>query len=185
MKLKWKKFTFAISRVWGAGFCAVIYNGDSRSQSCSGIVQTLELMSCCWIRLPRKSAKNLFSKEPSGKENTFTAHQDIQPMLYLHTHRGETAQTLRGMHQQCWRPPRSYLYERSPFQGKSVHLAAIFATPLGSSYKTKSYLNERGNPEISKTATWSRNYITYLKSATKSEITCPMNVVSYAQIAFK
>ncbi len=118
MKLKRKKFTFPISRVWGAGFCAVIYNGDSRSQSCSGIVQTLGLMSCCWIRLPRKSAKNLFSKEPSGKGNTFTAHQDIQPTLYLHTHRGETAQTLKGMYQQCWRPPRSYSYEQSPFQGK-------------------------------------------------------------------
>jgi len=39
-----------------------------------------------------------------------------------------------------------------PFQGKSVHSVAIFATPPGSSNKTKSYLNEWGNPEISKTA---------------------------------
>ncbi len=46
---------------------------------------------------------------------------------------------------------------QSPFQGKSVHSAAIFATPPGSSNKTKSNLNEWGNPEISKTARWTRD----------------------------
>ncbi len=50
-----------------------------------------------------------------------------------------------------------YLNVGSLFQEKSVHSAAIFATPLGSSYKTKSYLNEWGNTEISKTAPWTHN----------------------------
>ncbi len=47
-------------------------------------------------------------------------------------------------------------FSQSPFQGKSVHSAAIFEMPLGSSDKTKSYLNEWGNPEISKTSHWTR-----------------------------
>ncbi len=46
---------------------------------------------------------------------------------------------------------------QSPFQGKSVHSAAIFATHPGSSDKAKSYLNEWENPEISKTAHWTRD----------------------------
>ncbi len=44
------------------------------------------------------------------------------------------------------------ILKQSPFPGKSLHSAAIFATPTGSSYKTKSNLNEWGNPEISRTA---------------------------------
>ncbi len=38
----------------------------------------------------------------------------------------------------------------SPFQGKSFNSAAIFAALPGSSNKTKSNLNELGNPEIPK-----------------------------------
>ncbi len=52
-------------------------------------------------------------------------------------------------------------------------------------FKTKSYLNEWGNPEISKTACLTHNFITYFKSATKSEMNYPINVVPYAQIALK
>ncbi len=65
------------------------------------------------------------------------------------------------------------LYQ-SPFQEKSVHSAAIFATPPGSSDKTKSYLNEWGNPEISKTARWTRDIKLHIStSAIKSKMNCP------------
>ncbi len=42
--------------------------------------------------------------------------------------------------------------KQSPYQGTSVHSADIFAMPPVSSNKTKSYLKEWGDPEISKTA---------------------------------
>ncbi len=56
-------------------------------------------------------------------------------------------------------------FKTNKLRGKSLHSAAICATPPGSSYKT--YLNKWGNPEMSKTACLTHNYITYVKSATK------------------
>lgn len=100
MKLKRRKFTFPISRVWGAGLCAVIYNGGSRSQSCSGIVQTLGLMSCCWIRLLRKS---VLQRAKRQRKYLHSSRGHPTHALFTHTQRGETAQTLRGVYQEYWR----------------------------------------------------------------------------------
>ncbi len=72
-------------------------------------------------------------------------------------------------------PFKESLFTRRPYL---QHLRA--AHP-----KTNSYLNEWRNPEISKVVHWTCNQITYFKSATKSEMNCPLNVVSYAEIAFK
>ncbi len=186
MELKWKKFTFAISRVWGAGFCAVIYNGDSRSQSCSGIVQTLELMSCCWIRLPRKSAKKPVSQKSQAAKKIPSRLTRTSNPCSIYNHTGVRLLRRWGVcTQQCWRPPRRYLYERSPFQGKSVHLVGHICNASGSSNKTKSYLMNGGILKSKKQLPEGHNQRTYLKSATEYEMNCPMNVVSYAQIAFK
>jgi len=54
--------------------------------------------------------------------------------------------------------------------------------PLGSYFGSPIYLNG-GIPKSQKLL--GELTITYFKSATKSDMNCPINVVSYAQIALK
>ncbi len=70
-------------------------------------------------------------------------------------------------------------FKTTPFGGKSLHSAAIFAMPPGSSYNT---ILMNGGILKSQKLLAELTIKTYVKSATKSEINCPMNVVSYAQI---
>ncbi len=66
----------------------------------------------------------------------------------------------------------------SPFQGKSVHLVAIFTAPLNAFYLNGEILKSQ---KLLAKLTFKE----YFKLATKSYINCPINVVSYAQIALK